>query len=68
VLGDLARDAGLTVYMQYDPSFPETVPGRIDDTALCISHLLKLEIMATLIRFAAGREVDRTQRFDRGRH
>jgi hypothetical protein len=66
VLGDLARDAGLTVYIQYDPSFPETVSGRIDDTTLCISHLLKL--MATLIRFAAGREVDRTKRFDRRRH
>jgi hypothetical protein len=36
VLGELARRAGLQVYTQDDPSFPETVPGRIDDTALVL--------------------------------
>ena len=41
VLGDLARAAGLTVYTQDDPSFPETVPGRIDDTSLDVSHRLR---------------------------
>jgi hypothetical protein len=51
VLGDLARNAGLTVYTQDDPSFPETVPGRIDDTGLEVSHRLKSEIVPTLIRF-----------------
>ena len=65
VLGDLARNSGLTVYTQDDPTFPETVPGRIDDTALDISHRLKIEIVPTLIRFAAGREVDRTYGWDR---
>ena len=60
MLGDLARDAGLTVYTQDDPSFPETVPGRIDDTALDISHRLKIEIVPTLIRFEAGARSTRT--------
>jgi hypothetical protein len=66
VLGDLARQAGLAVYTQDDPSFPETVPGRIDDTGLDISHRLKIEIVPTLIRFARGREVGRTYGWDRG--
>src|ERR1700724_4830164 len=66
VLGDLARDAGLTVYTQDDLSFPETVPERIDDTSLELSHRLKIEIVPTLIRFAEGREVDRTYGWERG--
>ena len=66
VLGELAGRAGLAVYTQDDPSFPETVPGRIDDTALEISHRLRIEIVPTLIRFEAGREVDRTFGWDRG--
>ena len=65
VLGALARDAGLTVYTQDDPSFPETVPGRIDDTDLDISYRLKIEVVPTLIRFEAGREVGRTYGWDR---
>src|SRR5215470_3901029 len=66
VLGELARNAGLTVYTQDDPSFPETVPERIDDRALETSHRLKIEIVPTLIRFEAGREVARTYGWDRG--
>jgi hypothetical protein len=66
VLGELARRTGLTVYTQDDPSFPETVPGRIDDTGLDVSHRLGIEIVPTLIRFAAGREVARTFGWDRG--
>ena len=66
VLGDLARDSGLTVYTQDDPSFPETVPEPIDDTSLDISHRLKIEIVPTLIRFEQGREVGRTFGWDRG--
>jgi hypothetical protein len=63
VLGELA---GLTVFTQDDPSFPETVPARIDDTALDISHRLGIEIVPTLIRFEGGREVGRTYGWDRG--
>jgi hypothetical protein len=66
VLGDLARNAGLTVYTQDDPSFPETVPGRIDDTGLEVSHRLKSEIVPTLIRFEGGTEVGCTYGWDRG--
>jgi hypothetical protein len=65
VLGELARRAGLTVYTQDDPAFPETVLARIDDTALDISHRLKIEIVPTLIRFEAGREIGRTYGWDR---
>jgi hypothetical protein len=66
VLGELARRGGLAVYSQDDPSFPETVPGRIDDTALGISHRLRIEIVPTLIRFEGGREVGRAYGWDRG--
>lgn len=66
VLGELARQAGLAVYTQDDPSFPETVPGRIDDTTLDASYRLAIEIVPALIRFAAGRETGRTYGWDRG--
>jgi hypothetical protein len=66
VLGALAGQHGLTVYTQDDPSFPETVPGPIDDTGLDVSHRLKIEVVPTLIRFVAGREVARTYGWDRG--
>src|SRR5258707_12639918 len=66
VLGELARQRGLQVYTQDDPGFPETVPGRIDDTGLDISHRLKIEIVPTLIRLEGGREVARTYGWDRG--
>ena len=65
VLGDLAQRVGLQVYTQDDPSFPETVPGRIDDTALDISHRLKIEVVPTLLRIEQGREIDRTFGWDR---
>src|SRR6267378_4049829 len=66
VLGELARNAGLIVYTQDDPSFPETVPERIDDTALDVSYRLGIEIVPTLVRFAVGHEVGRTYGWDRG--
>ncbi len=66
VLGELARRAGLQVYTQDDPTFPETVPSRVDDTGLDVSHRLKIEVVPTLIRLAGGREVDRTYGWDRG--
>ena len=47
-------------------AFPETVPEPIDDTALDISHHLKIEIVPTLIRLENGREVARTYGWDRG--
>jgi len=66
VLGELARRAGITVYSQDDPTFPDTVPGRQGDLALDVSHRLKIEIVPTLIRLENGREVARTYGWDRG--
>src|ERR1700730_11905843 len=66
VLGDLARDAGLIVYTQDDPSFPETVPGRVDDTALDVSHRLKITLLPSVIRSAGRSELDRAYGWDRG--
>ncbi len=65
VLGELARLGGLTVFTQDDPSFPETVSARVDDTGLEVSHRLGIEIVPTLLRFEAGREVARTNGWDR---
>ena len=65
VLAELARHGALSVYTQDDPSFPEAIAGRIDDTALTVSHRLKVEIVPTLIRRAEGREVERTYGWDR---
>ena len=56
VLGQLARDHGLTVYSQDDPSFPETVGKVADDTALDTSYRLGIEIVPTLIRRQGGQE------------
>lgn len=66
VLGELARRAGITVYSQDDPSFPETVPLRESDLGLDVSHRLRIEIVPTLIRFERGQEVARTFGWDRG--
>jgi hypothetical protein len=66
VLGELARRAGITVYSQDDPGFPDTVPGPQSDLGLDISHRLKIEIVPTLIRLENGREVARTYGWDRG--
>ena len=57
VLGELARRAGITVYSQDDPGFPDTVPGPQSDLGLDLSHRLKIEIVPTLIRLENGREV-----------
>jgi hypothetical protein len=66
VLGEMARRAGLTVYSQDDASFPATVPGRIGDLGLEVSHRLRIEIVPTLIRFEGGHEAARTYGWDRG--
>src|ERR1700744_2492142 len=65
VLGELSRRAGITVYTQDDPAFPDTVPAPQFDHDLGVSHSLKIEVVPTLIRFAGGREIDRTYGWDR---
>src|SRR6476646_5898789 len=47
VLGELARRAGVTVFSQDDPGFPDTVPGPQSDLGLDISHQLKIEVVPT---------------------
>jgi len=65
VFSELAARAGITVYTQDDPGFPETVAAPVDDTDLGVSHQLGIEIVPTLIRVQGGREVDRTYGWDR---
>jgi hypothetical protein len=66
VLVEMARQGGLTVYSQDDPSFPEMLADRVDDRTLDVSHQLGIEVVPTLIRFEGGREVGRTFGWDRG--
>ena len=66
VLVEMARQGGLTVYTQDDPSFPEMLADRVDDRTLDVSHQLGIEVVPTLIRFEGGREVGRTYGWDRG--
>src|SRR3954462_3683222 len=65
VLGEVAERAGLTVYTQDDPGFPETVASREADFDLAVSHRLGIEIVPTLIRFEGGRESARSFGWDR---
>ena len=65
VLADISARAGITVFTQDDPTFPETIATPIDDTDLNVSHQLKIEIVPTLIRMQGGREIDRTYGWDR---
>lgn len=65
VLAELAQAGALTVYSQDDPAFPAEIAGRVYDADLDTSHRLGIEIVPTLIRFAAGQEVARTYGWDR---
>lgn len=65
VLAELASRGTLTVFTQDDPTFPESIPDRIDDTRLDVSHSLRIEVVPTLIRRTAGQESDRTYGWDR---
>ena len=59
-----ARGAGLTVYTQDDPAFPEGV-GAVDDRSLEHSWRLDVETVPTLIRFDGEAEAERTVGWDR---
>ncbi len=61
VLAELAAAAGVTVVSQDDPGFPASVEQVVDDSALDISFRLGIETVPTLLRFASGEEVRRTQ-------
>ena len=44
----------LTIYIQDDPSFPESVADKIDDSSLEFSYKQNIEIVPTLIRSGDG--------------
>ena len=44
----------LTIYVQDDPSFPESVAEKIDDSSLEFSYKQNIEIVPTLIRSGDG--------------
>jgi hypothetical protein len=52
IIGQLAASCAgnLSVYVQDDPAFPTSYPGRIDDTSLEFSYRNQIEIVPTLIR------------------
>ena len=54
------------VVTQDDAAFPPGVVNVIDDRALDHSYLNNIEATPTLIRFAAGKEVERVMGWDRG--
>ncbi|MBO89262.1 MAG: thiol reductase thioredoxin [Rickettsiales bacterium] len=58
-------DAGLTIYSQDDPSFPESVLA-VDDRDLEISYRFAIETVPTLIRVKKGEEIGRAMGWNRG--
>ncbi|MEC8204041.1 MAG: thioredoxin family protein, partial [Pseudomonadota bacterium] len=56
VYAALASDeAGVTIYSQDDPTFPESVPS-VDDRDLEISYRFDIETVPTIIRVEGGEE------------
>ena len=53
------------IVSQDDPKFPSKVANVIDDRELDHSYLNHIEFTPTLIRFEAGREVERVVGWDR---
>jgi hypothetical protein len=65
VLAQIRSRAALALYSQDDPSFPESLGGAQDDTALERSWRLRIETVPTLIRFEGEKEVARIAGWDR---
>ncbi len=53
------------VVTQDDAAFPPDVANLVDDSELDHSYLNNIEATPTLIRFAAGKEVERVMGWDR---
>jgi hypothetical protein len=62
----LAGLDGVRVYSQDDPAFPASGGGVRHDTALDVSLALDIRTVPTLLRFADGGEVGRTEGWLRG--
>lgn len=66
VMQRLARaDPCFQVVSQDDPRFPEAVASVVDDRALDLSWVNRIESTPTLIRFEGGREKERVVGWDR---
>jgi hypothetical protein len=66
LMRDLARKQdAFRVVSQDDPQFPQGVADVVDDRELDHSWLNQIETTPTLIRFEAGREVERVVGWDR---
>ena len=55
----------VTIYVQDDPSFPESIENKIDDTSLEFSYRNNIEIVPTLIRTTESKESARTYGWDK---
>lgn len=66
VMCELAkRDGAFRVVSQDDPRYPDGIEQVIDDRELDYSWLNNIETTPTLVRFQAGREVERVAGWDR---
>ena len=63
-LAMLNQAAGITIYTQDDPTFPEGLE-RTYDGSLDISYGLKIEVVPTLLKRENGKEVARTYGWDK---
>ncbi len=59
VLRSLSERRGLLIVSQDDPAFPPGIRDVRDDRELALSYRLEIEIVPTLLRFEAGRELER---------
>src|SRR5712692_4321172 len=66
VLQQLARERGLMVATQDDPSFPPDLDAT-DDTGLVLSFELEVETVPTLLRIENGEITERTEGWSRVR-
>ena len=55
----------VTIYVQDDPSFPQSIDNKIDDTSLEFSYRNNIEIVPTLICSSESKESDRTYGWDK---
>ena len=55
----------VTIYVQDDPSFPQSIENKIDDTSLEFSYRNNIEIVPTLICSTESKESARTYGWDK---
>lgn len=65
VLANLKAAGMMVLYSQDDPTFPDEIGGARDDRSLEESWRHGIEIVPTVIRMEAGKEIDRAEGWDR---